>query len=53
MEALLPILIILLIIILCSIRQINEYQRGVLYTFGNDLHSSELILIIEELELIM
>ncbi len=34
MEALLPILIILLIIILCSIRQINEYQRGVLYTFG-------------------
>ena len=34
MEALIPLIIILFMIILFSIRQINEYQRGILYTFG-------------------
>lgn len=29
-----PVLIIVGIIILCSIRQINEYERGILFTFG-------------------
>ena len=34
MEVLLPFIIIVVFILLCSIRQINEYQRGILYTFG-------------------
>ena len=34
MEILLPLIIIVVFILLCSIRQINEYQRGILYTFG-------------------
>lgn len=29
-----PILIVVVIIILCSIRQINEYERGILFQFG-------------------
>lgn len=28
------LIIILIIILLCSIRQVNEYQRGILYCFG-------------------
>ena len=34
MELLLPILVIVLVIILCSIRQISEYERGILFQFG-------------------
>ncbi|MBO4360776.1 MAG: SPFH domain-containing protein [Eubacteriaceae bacterium] len=34
MVALIPILVIVLILIILSIKQINEYQRGVLFTFG-------------------
>ena len=34
MEALIPLLVIIFFIIICSVRQINEYQRGILYTFG-------------------
>ena len=29
-----PILIIILIIILSSIKQVNEYERGILFEFG-------------------
>ena len=28
--------IVLLIVILSSIRQINEYERGILFTFGSN-----------------
>ena len=31
---LMPILIFFLVIIICSIRQINEYERGILFKFG-------------------
>ncbi|MCR4893450.1 MAG: slipin family protein [Eubacteriales bacterium] len=34
MVALIPILVIVLILLILSIKQINEYQRGVLFTFG-------------------
>jgi len=34
MGFLLPILLIILFIVLISIKQINEYERGILYTFG-------------------
>ncbi len=34
MEILVPILVVVLIIILASIKQINEYQRGIKFTFG-------------------
>lgn len=34
MELLLPLIIIIIIIALASIKQIDEYQRGVLFTFG-------------------
>lgn len=32
--ALLPVIVIILIVLLASVKQINEYQRGVLFTFG-------------------
>lgn len=35
MEFLIPILIIIFIIAICSIRQVNEYERGVLYVMGH------------------
>ena len=28
------LVILVLVVILCSIKQINEYQRGILYAFG-------------------
>lgn len=34
MEIIIPILIVVLVILLCSIRQINEYERGILFQFG-------------------
>ncbi len=34
MELLLPLIIIIIVIALASIKQIDEYQRGVLFTFG-------------------
>ncbi len=34
MDFFIAILIILVIIVLCSIRQINEYERGILFSFG-------------------
>ncbi|MBO5476042.1 MAG: slipin family protein [Bacilli bacterium] len=34
MEFIFPILIVVGIILLCSIRQINEYERGILFQFG-------------------
>ena len=34
MGFLLPILLIILFIVLISIKQINEYERGILYSFG-------------------
>lgn len=34
MAILLPILLVILFIVLISIKQINEYERGILYTFG-------------------
>lgn len=34
MPALITILVILLILLILSIKQVNEYQRGVLFTFG-------------------
>ncbi|MCX4249046.1 MAG: slipin family protein [Bacilli bacterium] len=34
MEFLIPILIIVLVVILASIRQISEYERGILFQFG-------------------
>lgn len=34
MGFLLPILLVILFIVLISIKQINEYERGILYTFG-------------------
>ena len=34
MEGLFVIIIIVIFVILCSIRQINEYERGILFTFG-------------------
>ena len=33
-EFMITIISILVVIILCSIRQINEYERGILFTFG-------------------
>ena len=35
MEFFIPILIIIFIIAICSIRQVNEYERGVLYVMGH------------------
>ena len=29
-----PVIIVVGFILLCSIRQINEYERGILFTFG-------------------
>lgn len=34
MEIIIPVLIIVLVILLSSIRQINEYERGILFQFG-------------------
>ena len=34
MEVLIPVLVIILIIALCSIRQINQYERGILFKRG-------------------
>ena len=34
MELLIPIAIIIFIILLCSVRQITEYERGILFRFG-------------------
>ena len=34
MEILIPVLVIILIIALCSIRQINQYERGILFKRG-------------------
>lgn len=34
MELLIPLLFALLIIIFCSIRQVNEYERGILFSYG-------------------
>ena len=34
MPGIVTIAIIILIVVLCSIRQINEYERGILFTFG-------------------
>ena len=34
MELLIPLLIVLLIVIFCSIRQVNEYERGILFLYG-------------------
>ena len=34
MEIFLPIMVVVLIIILASIKQINEYERGIKFTFG-------------------
>src|SRR3989338_10595472 len=34
MEALIPVLIFLFILVLVSIRQVNQYQRGVMFTIG-------------------
>ena len=34
MPGFVTIIIILLIVVLCSVRQINEYERGILFTFG-------------------
>ncbi|MCH5166595.1 MAG: slipin family protein [Erysipelotrichales bacterium] len=34
MELIIPIIIVVLVIILCSIRQISEYERGILFQFG-------------------
>lgn len=34
MEALLPLLVVIAVILLISIRQVNEYQRGVKFTLG-------------------
>ena len=34
MELIVPIIVVVLVIILCSIRQISEYERGILFQFG-------------------
>ena len=34
MELLAPLFVIVLIIILSSIRQVNQYERGILFTLG-------------------
>ena len=34
MEVLIPVLVIILIVALCSIRQINQYERGILFKRG-------------------
>ena len=34
MELLMPLLVIVLIVILSSIRQVNQYERGILFTLG-------------------
>lgn len=34
MEGLIGIIVVILIVVLCSIRQVNEYERGILFQFG-------------------